>query len=328
MDGLSEAQLPVAVVIPCYRVRRHIGHVISAVLGRVSHIYVIDDCCPEGSGRAVTDMFSECSVTVLFHSQNQGVGGAVATGYRQALRDGHQIIVKMDGDGQMDPHNLAALVAPILRGDADYTKGNRFFDVRMLRDMPSLRLFGNACLSFVNKLSSGYWDIMDPTNGFTAIDRAALERLDLDRVEQRYFFESDMLFRLSLIRAVVRDVPMRAIYGDEESNLQIWRVAVEFPRKHLVRVIKQFVYLYLLRDFNMGSLHTLFGVPLVLFGLLFGAWHWVDSVRSGIPAPTGTVMLAVLPIILGTQLLLSAISYDIGNRPAEPLRNLFPMDKP
>jgi dolichol-phosphate mannosyltransferase len=328
MDGLSEAQLPVAVVIPCYRVRRHIGRVVSAILGHVNHIYVIDDCCPEGSGRLITEMFPECSVTVLFHPENQGVGGAVITGYRQALLDGHRIIVKMDGDGQMDPRNLVTLVAPILRGDADYTKGNRFFDVRLLRGMPSLRLFGNACLSFVNKLSSGYWDIMDPTNGFTAIDRAALERLDLDRVEQRYFFESDMLFRLSLIRAVVRDVPMRAIYGDEDSNLRIWRVAVEFPRKHFVRVIKRFVYLYLLRDFNMGSLHTLFGVPLVLFGLSFGVWHWVVSARSGIPASTGTVMLAVLPIILGTQLLLSAISYDIGNRPAEPLRNLFPPDKP
>jgi dolichol-phosphate mannosyltransferase len=326
-DDPGGTKLPVAVVIPCYRVRRHLGSVISALRGRVDHIYAVDDCCPESSGHYIAETFSERSVTVLFHAANQGVGGAMVTGYRQALRDGHQIVVKLDGDGQMDPRYLPALVAPILRGDADYTKGNRFFDLRLLRNMPNLRLFGNSCLSFVNKLSSGYWDIMDPTNGFTAIGRAALERLDLDLIEPRYFFESDMLFRLSLIRAVVRDVPMRAIYGDEKSSLRIRRVAVEFPCKYMVRAVKRFGYLYLLRDFNMGSLHTLFGAPLILFGLAFGIRHWVESVRSGIPATTGTVMLAVLPIMLGTQLLLSAIGYDIGNRPTEPLQKLFPIDK-
>jgi dolichol-phosphate mannosyltransferase len=316
-------KLPIAVVIPCYRVRRHIDQVIAGLLGRVEHIYVVDDCCPEESGRHVSATIQDASVTVLFHEVNRGVGGAMVTGYRQALQDGHEVVVKMDGDGQMDANYLAPLVAPILRGDADYTKGNRFFDAHLLREMPGVRMFGNACLSFVNKLTSGYWDIMDPTNGFTAIGRAALDQLDLDKIEPRYFFESDMLFRLSLIRATVQDVPMRAIYGDEESSLHVGRAAFEFLGKHLVRMFKRFVYLYLLRDFNFGSLHTLIGVPVLLFGIVFGLWHWIESARSGVPAATGTVMLAVLSIILGVQFLLSAISYDIGNRPTIPLQRLF-----
>lgn len=320
-DGVK---LPVAVVVPCFRTRRHIEHVVGGILGRVDHIYVVDDGCPEESGRLVAELFDATSVTVLFHTANQGVGAAMVTGYRQALHDGHRIVVKMDGDGQMDPDYLAPLIAPILRGDADYTKGNRFFDVRLLRAMPRLRLIGNACLSFVTKLSTGYWDIMDPTNGFTAISRAALDRLDLDRLDQRYFFEADMLFRLALIRAIVQDVPMRAIYGSENSNLRIRRAVLEFSRKHAVRTFKRFVYLYLLRDFNIGSLSAVCGVPLMLYGLTFGVWQWIESVRSGVPATTGTVMLAVLPIILGTQLLLSAVAYDIANRPTVPLQRLFP----
>jgi dolichol-phosphate mannosyltransferase len=152
-----------------------------------------------------------------------------------------------------------------------------------------------------------------------------LQRIDLDRIEPRYFFESDMLFRLALIRAVVQDVPMRAIYGTEQSSLRIGRAATEFLPRHLVRVAKRFVYLYLLRDFNFGGLNTLCGIPLLLFGLAFGLRHWAASLHSGIPATTGTVMLAMLPIILGFQLLLSAIGYDIGNRPTVPLQRLFPI---
>ena len=314
----------IAVVIPSYKVTRHIIGVIAGIGPEVSRIYVVDDKCPDHSGQFVREHCADPRVQVIEHAENQGVGGAVMSGYQAAIAEGVDIIVKVDGDGQMDARLIPDFVAPIVNGEADYTKGNRFFDLHLLRGMPGLRMFGNACLSFVNKLSSGYWDIMDPTNGFTAIGRAALERLDLDRIEPRYFFESDMLFRLALIRAVVQDVPMRAIYGAERSGLRIGRATGEFLRKNLRRIVLRFFYLYVLRDFNFGGLNTLCGIPMMLFGLTFGLWHWVGSLRTGIPATTGTVMLAVLPIILGFQLLLSAIGYDIGNRPTVPLQRMLP----
>jgi glycosyltransferase involved in cell wall biosynthesis len=315
---------PVAVVIPCFKVARHIEAVVAALIGRVNHIYVVDDACPQGSGALVADRFDAAHVTVLRHDRNRGVGAAMVTGYRAALAAGHAIVVKMDGDGQMDPDELPALLAPLLRGEADYAKGNRFFDIYTLSFMPRTRLIGNACLSFVTKLSSGYWDVMDPTNGYIAIHRAALSRLPLDRMDCGYFFESDMLFRLSTIRAVVRDVPMKPRYGTEISNLRVGRVLLDFPRRHMARILKRFFYMYLLRDFNVGSVSVLGGLSFVAFGGLFGARHWMISARTGVAATTGTVMISVLPIIVGVQLLLQALSFDVANVPKLPLQHRDP----
>lgn len=320
--GEGGNRLPIAVVIPCYKVRAQISSVLSGLIDRALRIYVVDDCCPEHTGDFVQTECAHPRVTVLFHSINMGVGGAVITGYRQALKDGFDIIVKMDGDGQMDPDYLPALIAPLLLGEADYAKGNRFFDLYSLSAMPKTRLIGNAGLSFVSKLASGYWDIMDPTNGYTAIHRVALAHLPLDRLERRYFFESDMLFRLATIRAVVCDVPMPAIYGEEVSNLNIGKVLMDFPKRFAVRIWKRFFYMYLMRDFNIGSVETIVGAVLLLFGGVFGVWHWVNSSSSGQVASTGTVMIAVLPIVIGVQLLLSAISYDITHRPSTPLQRV------
>jgi dolichol-phosphate mannosyltransferase len=314
-----ETRLPVAVVIPCYKAKRHIAEVLAGLAGRVRHIYVVDDCCSEQTGRFVQEIGKDANVSVVFLTENQGVGGAVLAGYRQALKDGHEIVVKMDGDNQMDPAYLPALVAPLVQGEADYAKGNRFFDVYSLGAMPTVRLLGNASLSFIVKMASGYWDIMDPTNGYTAIHCVALRRLPLDRLDRRYFFECDMLFRLATIRAVVRDVPMPARYEDEISNLKVSGVLFQFPWRLLSCILKRFFYIYILRDFNIGSVETIFGIILLAFGAIFGVWNWVSSAVSGQFASTGTIMLAVLPFVIGTQLLLSAVGYDIANRPANPL---------
>jgi dolichol-phosphate mannosyltransferase len=318
----SHSRLAVAVVVPCYRVeRRHIRAVIEGLRRRVDHVYVIDDACPNQTGAFVQKTWNDGFVTVLFHEENQGVGGAVVTGYRRALADGYDIVVKMDGDNQMDPALLPALLQPLLLGEADYAKGNRFFDPYGLATMPRTRLLGNAVLSFVSKLASGYWQIMDPTNGYTAIHRTALSMLPLDRLERRWFFESDMLFRLSTIRAMVRDVPMPALYGDEQSTLKIARVALRFPGLFLNRTMKRFFYGYLVRDFNAGSMQTLTGLPLLAFGACFGLAHWLESSKHSHLASTGTVMMAVLPILVGIQLLVSALGYDMANRPEIPLQH-------
>ena len=310
----------VAVVIPSYKVRDHILSVIERIGAVVSRIYVVDDKCPQGTGKFVAEQCRDPRVVVLFHEVNQGVGGAVTTGYRKALTDGADIVVKLDGDGQMDPQLIPAFTSPIERGVADYTKGNRFYAIENLEGMPFVRVFGNAVLSFVNKLSSGYWNVMDPTNGYTAIHASALGALPLSKLERRYFFESDMLFRLNTVRAVVRDVPMRALYGDEESNLNILKVIRDFPSKYLVRFFKRLFYSYVLRDLNVCSIQMFAGIPMILFGALYGAYNWYLSATNGTAAHTGTIMLAVLPVMVGVQLLLSAISFDVGNIPSTPLQ--------
>lgn len=218
----------VAVVIPCYKVTRHIQDVITGIGAEVEHIYVVDDACPESSGMFVEQNVSDPRVKVLFCSENQGVGGAVMAGYRAAIAGGAEVIVKVDGDGQMDPSLIPEFILPIIIGDADYTKGNRFFDLEEIRNMPRVRLFGNAVLSLMAKLSTGYWDLFDPTNGYTAIHADVARHLPFAKISKRYFFETDILFRLNTLRAVVVDVPMSAKYADEVSNLKISKIIGEF----------------------------------------------------------------------------------------------------
>lgn len=313
------SKLKIAVVIPCYKVLAHIESVVAAIPSYVEKIYVVDDQCPEGSGQWVQEHIVDQRLTVLFHELNQGVGGAVMTGYRAAAADGMDIVVKIDGDGQMDPELIRKFTSPIERGEADYTKGNRFYRLESLQGMPPARLFGNAVLSFITKLSSGYWNLMDPTNGYTAIHTSIVRELPLDKISKRYFFESDMLFRLGTVRAVVRDIPMHAVYADEVSNLKIHKVIPEFLWNHGKRLFKRYTYLYWLRDFNMASLYSLLSMLLLAFGGVFGATEWVRSISSGIPATSGSIMLSALPTILGIQFLLAFVQYDLSNVPDKPL---------
>ncbi len=308
-----------AAVIPCFRVKRHILGVLAAIPAAVDHIYVVDDACPEGSGAAVESGCTDPRVRVLRHERNQGVGGATLTGYRAALADGATVIVRLDGDGQMDPALIPRLVRPILEGTADYAKGNRFFELEGLRAMPPLRLFGNSMLSFASKLSSGYWNVFDPTNGFTAIHAAVLRQLPLDKLAQGWFFESDLLFRLGTIRAVVCDVPIPARYGDETSSLVVRRVVGEFAWKHLSNAAKRIFYGYYLRNFNIASIEIALGLPLIAFGGWIGVTRWIDGYQSATPATSGTVMLAALPVLIGIQLVLAFLSYDLQNVPRDVL---------
>ena len=309
----------IAVAIPCYKVTQQVLSVIAAIGPEVEAIYAVDDACPDGSGRFIEDNIHDPRVRVLYNPQNRGVGGAVVTAYEAAIADGMDIVVKIDGDGQMNPALLPHFVRPIVRGQADYTKGNRFYRPESLRGMPPVRLFGNAALSFLTKLSCGYWSSMDPTNGYTAIHTAVLRKLPLEKLERRYFFESDMLFHLNTDRAVVHDVPMDAVYADEESNLKVSKVLPEFLRKHVGRLVKRYAYLYLLRDFNIGSLYSILGALLCLVGVIFGGIHWVQSAATGHPASSGTVMFAALPLIIGIQFLIAFLHYDVSNVPREAL---------
>ena len=313
----------IAVAIPCYKVTQHVLGVIQGIGPEVHTIYAVDDACPDGSGRFIEKHNQDPRVRVLFNPENRGVGGAIVTAYKAAIADGVDIVVKIDGDGQMNPALLHHFVRPLLRGEADYTKGNRFFRPESVQGMPPVRLFGNAVLSFMTKLSCGYWNIMDPTNGYTAARTCVLAELPLDKLEQRYFFETDMLFRLNTVRAVVKDVPMDAVYADEESHLKIGKVLPEFLRKHASRLWRRYVYSYLVRDFNVGSVYSLVGIALLAFGVLFGLYGWINGVQHAAPATSGTVMLAALPVIIGIQCWIAFLHHDVSNVPIDPLSRLL-----
>jgi len=308
----------IAVVIPSFRVRDHILGVIAGIGPEVWRIYVVDDCCPEGSGNLVEERCREDRVRVVRNAQNLGVGGAVMAGYRAAMDDGAEVIVKIDGDGQMDASLLPRFVAPILAGEADYTKGNRFFDLAGVLVMPRLRMVGNAALSLVAKLSTGYWDLFDPTNGYTAIHAEVARQLPFDRISQGYFFETDMLFRLNIQRAVVVDVPMDAHYANEVSNLKISSIVGEFFFKHVRNCAKRIFYNYYLRDLSVASLELPLGLVLMGLGSAFGIYSWMHNAKMGATASAGTVMLSALPILMGLQLLLAFLSYDISSVPRRP----------
>jgi glycosyltransferase involved in cell wall biosynthesis len=301
----------ICVVIPAFKVKAHVLGVIASIGPEVQKIIVVDDACPEKSGDYVQANTHDPRLEVIFHSINLGVGGAVKTGYKRALEIGSGIIVKIDGDGQMDTSRIEELVSAIRHGHADYTKGNRFFDVETVRAMPAIRIIGNLGLSFLTKLSSGYWHIFDPNNGFTAISRSKLSSIPLDKIDNRYFFESDMLFRLNLLGARVKDIPMPAIYENEKSNLRVNRVLIEFPIKHTRNFAKRVLYTYYLRDFNLASIELPLGSLLFILGMGIGGTSWIHGIRNQIETQPGTLILFLTCTLVGIQLLLSFFDFDI-----------------
>lgn len=309
----------VAVVIPCYRVGRLVLDVIAHIGGEVGWIFVVDDQCPVHTGDLVEAECTDPRVKVIRHEVNRGVGGATVTGYKAAMATNAKVVVKIDGDGQMDPSLIPQLSRAILLGLSDYVKGNRFHRISDVQGMPAFRLIGNAGLSFLTKLSSGYWQLFDPTNGFTAIHRVILSEIDLDRLAKRYFFESDLLYNLNQVRAVVSEMPMRAVYGDEPSSLSPMKVLLPFFRGNMRNFFRRVLYTYFIRNFSVASLELLLSLPLLLVGLIYGLSHWIEGLHSGRPTAPGVVMAAALPLIIGTQLLLSWLNYDVSAQPSQPI---------
>ena len=305
-------------MIPAYQAARTIGAVLAGIPSWVRFIVVVDDASTDGTADAARNAADD-RTEVIVHDQNGGVGAAVLTGYTAAVARGAEILVKMDADDQMDPAALPALVMPIIRGEADYVKANRFLHARQLGSMPATRRFGNVMLSFLTKLASGYWPIFDPTNGYTALHASVFKILDRDAVAKRFFFETSLLLELSRARAVVLDAYVPARYPGTQSHLSPRRAATEFPPRLFRGFLRRIVLQYFVRDFTAVSLYIVAGIVLSLFGFVWGVWHWVLSIQTGVPATTGTVMLAVLPLILGVQLLLQAVALDIDSVPTRPL---------
>ena len=318
VQALSLEGSGVWLVVPCYRVRGHILRVIRKAPAWIEGIVCVDDACPENSGDFIEAEANDPRVKVIRLAKNQGVGGATLAGYAEAVRLGARVLVKVDGDDQMDLAYAAQLVAPILLGEADYAKGNRFTSISHLTTMPTVRVLGNAMLSFLAKLSTGYWNIFDPTNGFTAIEGNVARLVMEKRVSRRFFFETDLLYHLGTLRAVVRDVPMPARYADEVSNLRIGQIVGPFALKHARNFAQRVIGQYFVRDFNAASLQFVFGIAAILFGLIYGL-SYLATREPGMAAPAGVVMMAALPIILGVQLLLQSLNFDVVSQPSRPI---------
>lgn len=306
----------ISVIIPCHNVARHIEQVITNLPPEINYIIAVNDCSKDETEAIIIRLCEENKkIIYLKHEINQGVGGAMLSGFKKSIELNCDITVKMDGDNQMDPVYIPALIKPLIDKEADFTKGNRFRDFKALRKMPLSRRIGNLGLSFLIKAASGYWNIFDPNNGFIAIRNETLQNMDFDKIHKRYFFESSMLIELYYSNAIVQDIFMKARYGDEISGLSRTKTLFEFPPKLFAAFIRRVILKYFLFEFNIASLFLLFGFPLFVIGVVYGIINFIKYTRENLPAPTGTVVIPSLLIILGFQLLLSAANYDINNYP-------------
>jgi glycosyltransferase involved in cell wall biosynthesis len=318
----------VAVVLPCYRVKEKIVGVVESLIGRVDYIFAIDDQCPENSGEWLKANCQHPSLRVIFHEENQGVGGAMITGYQAALETDAGVVVKMDGDGQMDPRYLGRLIAPLVTGKADFAKGNRFFDLRALRSMPWARRVGNFGLTLLTKAASGFWHLSDPTNGYFALRRGALELVNFHLLDRRYFFEISLLVQLNVVRAMAVDVPIPALYANENSSLDPMKALFSFPGKLFGSFMHRIWWRYFIYDINIVSVFLVAGLFMFFGGGIFGAWRWSANIEEGHNQSAGTVALAMLPMLLGFQMLLQALVLDVIDKPAEPVSQIVEAGEP
>lgn len=304
-------------VVPAYRARATVCGVVAGLLAVADHVIVVDDACPERSGTAVAAEFSgNPRVTVVARESNGGVGAAVKTGIAAALEHGADVIVKVDADAQMDPSYVPAIAHVFAEHpEIGYVKGNRFVSETALHRMPKLRLFGNAVLSLFVKLASGYWNLLDPTNGYVAFSASMLRDMPWERFADGYFFEISVLGSLGIRQMPIAELEMPAIYRSERSSLSVARAVFEFPPKLVALALRRLGLQYFLFDVNLGSLYVVFGALLTLFGVALGVAEWFATLRTGHARTPGTVMLAVIPILIGIQLISNALMYDVQFAP-------------
>ena len=308
------SDLKIVVVIPAFQVENEIVDVINSIPVFITSIVVVDDASSIPVDNVISHL-TDPRICLIGHEVNQGVGGAMITGYKKAVEKGADIIVKVDGDGQMDAKNIPLLIQPLIDNEADYCKGNRFVHAEELSSMPFLRRLGNTIHSYLTKLVSGYWTIFDPTNGYTAIRGSTFQTLNLNHLSNDYFFETSLLIALRMQNAVVKDVSIPAIYRDEISSLSHIKTLITFPIFLVRGFFRRILFQYFLLNFSTVSLELLLSITLFIFGLTWGIYYRVQSINTGIPEATGTVLIAIISLLIGLILLLLALIEDIRSVP-------------
>jgi len=306
----------VAAVVPAYREEKMIAQVIETMPAFVDHIVIVDDCSPDSTSEVVRAI-ADPRVTLIRHEENQGVGGAIITAHKAAMELGADVNVVMAGDAQMDPAYLPALLDKVTDDGYGFAKANRFYAPESFEGMPGHRVFGNIVLSFLTKLASGYWNLFDPQNGYTAVRTEVLRRVPLDRVARRYSFENDLLIHLNVLQVPAVDVPIPAVYGDEVSSIKLRRVVPELLKRLTVGFWSRIWYRYVLWSFSPVALLLFVGLALLVLGVAITIWLFFATFGTAI-ATAGTVMLAALPLMIGTQMLISALQLDIQATPSTP----------
>ncbi len=304
----------ICVVVPAYNEEKHLPQVIKTMPEFVDLIVVIDDASTDNTFEIASNTIDDRRF-VIKNKVNQGVGGAIISGHKKALELGADISVVMAGDGQMDPKYLPDLLDPIIAQGYHYTKGNRFLKSGALTGMPKLRIFGNIALTFLTKLSSGYWHIFDPQNGYTAIKCNVLREIDLDRVARRYEFENDMLITLNIHNYRVKDIFIPAFYRDEKSKIRLHSFIGRTTSLLFRGFTKRIISKYVLMDFHPIALFLFFGSILFLTGFAIGLYIlYSKMIMSGTPT-AGTIVLSIMPLFTGFQLLLAGLILDIFETP-------------
>jgi glycosyltransferase involved in cell wall biosynthesis len=305
LDGKS-----VAVVVPAYREAQLIGETLRGVPAFVDRVYVIDDASDDGTADAARAL-GDSRVEVLRHEQNGGVGASIVSGYKRALADGVDVTAVMAADNQMDPDDLEKLVRPVAAGDVDYAKANRLVSGEAWQVIPRSRYLGNAVLSLLTKIASGYWHVADSQSGYTAISRDTLAALDLDRVYRKYGFPNDMLVHLNVYNARVRDLPSRPVYGvGEQSGIKIRSVVPRISWLLLKGFLWRLREKYVIRDFHPLVFFYALGIVFTIVGLILGIVETVLRI-AGNDVSVGTVVLVALLLIAGSQFTLFAMWFDM-----------------
>jgi glycosyltransferase involved in cell wall biosynthesis len=300
----------VAVVVPAFDEERLIGTTLAGIPDFVDRVFVVDDASTDGTAdkaRAAGD----ARVEVITHERNEGVGAAILTGYRRALEEDIDVTAVMAGDNQMEAADLEAIVRPVALGEVDYAKANRLFTGRAWELIPRTRYLGNAVLSLLTKIASGYWHVADSQSGYTAIDRKTLELLDLDRIYRRYGFPNDILVHLNVINARVRDVPSRPVYGvGESSGIRLRRVVPAISWLLTKAFFWRMREKYVIRDFHPLVFFYVFGILFSLLGLALGVTVTILRIL-GNDLTVATVVLVALLLMMGLLFTLFAMLFDM-----------------
>ncbi len=307
------ADRTIAVVIPAFNEERHVAETVNGIPEFVDHIVVVDDRSSDTTAAVVAGL-DDARVELVVHEKNTGVGGAIISGHRRALDRGSDINVVMAGDNQMDPAELPKLLDPIVEDGFGFTKGNRFFSRTSTQGMSAFRIAANMLLTFMNKASSGYWNLVDPQNGYTAITKEALELVPLERVSQRYEFENDLLIWLNIAEVRAKDVPIPARYNTEVSSIRLHRDAPRMVWLLFRGFWRRMWFKYTLWSFSPVALLFFLGLFTLGIGTVAGIWTSIVALQGTSPS-AGTTVLSVVPFFCGFVLLVQALVLDIQQSP-------------